>query len=307
MYRLSIHRYSKLLEIATVVRSKMSSIPLRVREEVWKQNNGSSFDGLCFVCNTHISFVTAQMGHVVSRYRGGPDTVDNLKPICAQCNQNMGTMDLHDYKRKYHKKTYLPSVNLIDMDNDELEMFSSQDHEGEMEKKTKRFVEIVIEKRKIMSDRKKTEEQLEELRIKLQKYEDRIVVLDKELIDLTLVDKCIPNMINMNTIPDDTKMRLESITKNFIDEYTIGSDEGMVEIYELTIIDLFIKYMNKNTGIYGKTKYTIRDIKEQLYPILPEDKRKIYCNKCKLKHSNTSKITMKVEKWRIENLEHEWK
>jgi 5-methylcytosine-specific restriction endonuclease McrA len=38
---------------------------------------------------------------VVPEAKGGPTTVENLRPICAQCNLCMGTSNLEEFKRKF--------------------------------------------------------------------------------------------------------------------------------------------------------------------------------------------------------------
>lgn len=36
-------------------------------------------------------------GHVVSRYNGGEDIIDNLVPICGSCNSSMGSINMDSF------------------------------------------------------------------------------------------------------------------------------------------------------------------------------------------------------------------
>jgi hypothetical protein len=52
----------------------------------------------CVCCKTN--FITQhnfQCGHVVAEANGGTVQVDNLRPICAVCNNSMGTMDMKEF------------------------------------------------------------------------------------------------------------------------------------------------------------------------------------------------------------------
>ena len=37
----------------------------------------------CTVCNERVSWTSGHMAHIVSRGRGGPDTLENVKTKCA--------------------------------------------------------------------------------------------------------------------------------------------------------------------------------------------------------------------------------
>jgi 5-methylcytosine-specific restriction endonuclease McrA len=42
--------------------------------------------------------------HIISEKNGGTTTLDNLMPICAQCNTSMRTQNLIDFRNKYFTK-----------------------------------------------------------------------------------------------------------------------------------------------------------------------------------------------------------
>ena len=53
--------------------------------------------GKCFCCLKTIHFTEYQCGHVKARAEGGKVTKKNLRPLCAQCNQQMRTTHMMDY------------------------------------------------------------------------------------------------------------------------------------------------------------------------------------------------------------------
>ena len=56
----------------------------------------------CLCCErTTIRQLEFHCGHVIAEAHGGTTTVDNLRPICAQCNLSMGTQNLFEFKAKH--------------------------------------------------------------------------------------------------------------------------------------------------------------------------------------------------------------
>ena len=68
------------------------SIPKRVRELVWTTHNCEVFTHKCFVswCDNNINVFNFQVGHDIPESKGGTLDIDNLKPICGNCNLSMG-------------------------------------------------------------------------------------------------------------------------------------------------------------------------------------------------------------------------
>ena len=83
---------------------KRKNIPKAVKQDLWIRHFGKKYKGNCFVCNRVIETHNFEAGHIKSVANGGSDNISNLKPICMKCNRSMGTMNLHDYKKKYYKK-----------------------------------------------------------------------------------------------------------------------------------------------------------------------------------------------------------
>lgn len=73
-----------------------------IRQLVWNKYIGERNGlGTCWCCrNKTISAFEFEAGHVVPRAKGGPDTVENLRPICSLCNKSMGTENMLDYQKR---------------------------------------------------------------------------------------------------------------------------------------------------------------------------------------------------------------
>jgi hypothetical protein len=84
-------------------KNKRKAIPSAVRNNVWNVYIGTAEkEGTCFCCKTErISCANFQCGHVESHAEGGEVTIQNLRPVCAQCNQSMGKTNMIDFMKKY--------------------------------------------------------------------------------------------------------------------------------------------------------------------------------------------------------------
>ena len=52
--------------------------------------------------SSKISQLNFHCGHIISDKKGGEITVDNLRPICNQCNSSMGTMNMNEFIKKHN-------------------------------------------------------------------------------------------------------------------------------------------------------------------------------------------------------------
>ena len=68
------------------------TIPKRIRDLVWTTNNSETFSNKCFVtwCENKVNVFNFQVGHDIPESKGGTLDIDNLKPICSNCNLSMG-------------------------------------------------------------------------------------------------------------------------------------------------------------------------------------------------------------------------
>ncbi len=71
---------------------RKKKIPLAVRQAVWVKQFGRVFQHKCFVswCHRILSCFDFEVGHNIPESKGGTLDLDNLYPICHQCNTGMG-------------------------------------------------------------------------------------------------------------------------------------------------------------------------------------------------------------------------
>jgi hypothetical protein len=82
---------------------KRLGIPKRIRRIVWNTHCGEIHaKGSCFICEAEIDIQEFHAGHILATSRGGPNTPENLRPLCAPCNQGMGAQHMRDYVAEYH-------------------------------------------------------------------------------------------------------------------------------------------------------------------------------------------------------------
>lgn len=76
---------------------RKANIPHQVKEEVWRLYGGS----LCWCCQREpVTVKNKHFGHIVAEAEGGEVSVDNLRPICANCNLRMGTKNMYEFMRE---------------------------------------------------------------------------------------------------------------------------------------------------------------------------------------------------------------
>jgi hypothetical protein len=82
---------------------KKEPIPAAIKTLVWNKYIGEKVaEAKCMCCRvTTISMRHHHCGHLLSEKYGGGTTVDNLRPICANCNLSMGTANMADFISKF--------------------------------------------------------------------------------------------------------------------------------------------------------------------------------------------------------------
>ncbi len=66
-----------------------------LRKKVWKKCRNN----MCEICHTNIDFKNFEAGHIIARACGGTIDIDNLIPICFDCNRGMRTRHADEYKK----------------------------------------------------------------------------------------------------------------------------------------------------------------------------------------------------------------
>lgn len=86
--------YNQIEHLAEGTRTPISKT---LRTKVW---GFKTIEGVCYCCGQSITINNFECGHIVPVAKGGKTILSNLKPVCRQCNNDMGTMNMEDYKHK---------------------------------------------------------------------------------------------------------------------------------------------------------------------------------------------------------------
>ena len=70
---------------------KKVTIPKAIREQCWITVFGKQFQHSCYIpcCKNIINVWDFHVGHDVPESKGGTLDINNIKPLCARCNQSM--------------------------------------------------------------------------------------------------------------------------------------------------------------------------------------------------------------------------
>jgi len=99
---LQISQYEKKLFIYYGHKIGKLTIPAPIKEKCWDMYIGSNLgETYCFCCkHNKISKSNFQAGHVKSEVNGGEITIENLRPICGQCNSSMGIKNMDIFMKE---------------------------------------------------------------------------------------------------------------------------------------------------------------------------------------------------------------
>ena len=66
-------------------------IPKAIRQQVWLQYIGEQFKSECYIkwCKNIMTIFNYHVGHNIPDSKGGTLNVENLRPICSNCNLSM--------------------------------------------------------------------------------------------------------------------------------------------------------------------------------------------------------------------------
>ena len=98
--------YKKKTKVTSEYKKK--KIPAALRQQVWIQKIGKDFEGKCKTtwCSNVINVYTYECGHNIPESKGGKTDINNLVPICRQCNGSMGNQYTFDeWCAKYKSST----------------------------------------------------------------------------------------------------------------------------------------------------------------------------------------------------------
>lgn len=86
-------------EMEHTVLKNTEKIPKTIRIKLWEQSFGKCLEGECYCCGNLVDYNSFEAGHVVSRFYGGTNKLDNLRVVCKNCNRDMGTQHMEEYKK----------------------------------------------------------------------------------------------------------------------------------------------------------------------------------------------------------------
>lgn len=94
---------------------KRPSISKKLQKEVWQKEFNAMTNGKCpiYKCPNILDTKTVnswQCGHITSIMNGGVTKIENLRPICTDCNKSMSSMNWDDYVNKLLKDHIIEDI-----------------------------------------------------------------------------------------------------------------------------------------------------------------------------------------------------
>jgi 5-methylcytosine-specific restriction endonuclease McrA len=87
---------------------RKKTIPSSLKTAIWKKYIGAD-KGVypCWCCeDAEMDKREFHAGHVIPESKGGPSSIENLRPVCASCNLSMGDRHMMDFIRDYFPARY---------------------------------------------------------------------------------------------------------------------------------------------------------------------------------------------------------
>jgi hypothetical protein len=79
------------------------------KNSIWRKINGSLEKCMCPVCSLNvISNESFSAGHILPESKGGMMCIENIMPICPECNSQMGSRHLYWFAWHYYGKVMWP-------------------------------------------------------------------------------------------------------------------------------------------------------------------------------------------------------
>jgi hypothetical protein len=95
----------KSLDVGPPRPQKKEGFPEWFKNSVWRKVNGPLEKVACPVCSLNlISIESFSAGHIIPESKGGMMCIENVIPICTDCNSQMGTRHLYWFAWHYYGK-----------------------------------------------------------------------------------------------------------------------------------------------------------------------------------------------------------
>jgi hypothetical protein len=79
------------------------------KNSIWRKANGTLEKCICPVCSMNlISNESFSAGHILPESKGGMMCIENIMPICPECNSQMGSRHLYWFAWHYYGKVMWP-------------------------------------------------------------------------------------------------------------------------------------------------------------------------------------------------------
>jgi hypothetical protein len=108
------------------IQPRKKVISKKLREEVWLKHFGKTFSAKCPVqwCTREISVFSFEAGHNIPESKGGNTTIDNLIPICGDCNRSMGDrFTIDEFSKQYASSTVINVAPSLDIQRQQKTLF----------------------------------------------------------------------------------------------------------------------------------------------------------------------------------------
>lgn len=82
-------------------------LPSGIRQQVWLKYNGRVYESKCNIiwCKNVITVFNYHVGHDIPKSKGGESCIDNLRPICSNCNTSMSNnFTIDEWNNKFKSK-----------------------------------------------------------------------------------------------------------------------------------------------------------------------------------------------------------
>lgn len=85
-------------------KNKKKTIPATIKRLVWNKYIGEHIGKhKCYCCKvTDVTQLSFHCGHVISEKNGGDLSIENLRPICQNCNSSMKSTNMDDFMATHH-------------------------------------------------------------------------------------------------------------------------------------------------------------------------------------------------------------
>jgi len=88
---------------------KKETFPDWFKSRIWRKFNGSLEKAICPICSEClISPDSFSAGHILPESKGGMMCLENIMPICGDCNSQMGARHLYWFSWHYYGKVMWP-------------------------------------------------------------------------------------------------------------------------------------------------------------------------------------------------------